>query len=339
MAEYESERLSQNLPLKNYIHNTKTQLLQLVFQGLLKINFEEDEDDDDWGHALSAACCLQKMSLLIKDEVLDPVIVFFSQNIIVENWKNKYASLMALGSVTEGPTKAKFSQLILQSLGNLLTMFGDQSVKVREAISWVMSRICEHHSDVVTHHSVMSSFLGVILNSLSDIPRVSTQCCQAIEKLAASNEPMSQDQQMNALTPYYKQIVESLFLNAKREDGIEQGINLAQSSYIALTSVVQNSCVQSVNESFQLLIVVLQELEKTLTPNAMGHERAVQLQDLLCGLVQVILIRVDEKVDEETAKKIIILIIQLFKQAQKVTESGLIAFQGLVVGAGSKIDI
>jgi hypothetical protein len=31
----------------------------MILQGLLVINFEEDEDDDDWGHALSAACCLQ----------------------------------------------------------------------------------------------------------------------------------------------------------------------------------------------------------------------------------------------------------------------------------------
>jgi hypothetical protein len=37
---------------------SKEELLQLVFDGLLKINFEEDEDDDEWGHHLSAACCL-----------------------------------------------------------------------------------------------------------------------------------------------------------------------------------------------------------------------------------------------------------------------------------------
>ena len=46
----------------------------LVFEGLLQIHFEEDEDDDEWGHSLSATCCLQKMSLMLKDEVLSPVI-------------------------------------------------------------------------------------------------------------------------------------------------------------------------------------------------------------------------------------------------------------------------
>ena len=44
--------------MKNYINECKSDLLGLIFAGLLKINFEEDDDDDEWGHALSAACCL-----------------------------------------------------------------------------------------------------------------------------------------------------------------------------------------------------------------------------------------------------------------------------------------
>jgi hypothetical protein len=30
-------------------------------------------------------------------------------------------------------------------------MFKDKNAKVREAISWVMSRICEHHADVLSN--------------------------------------------------------------------------------------------------------------------------------------------------------------------------------------------
>lgn len=81
LAEIENSKIERGQPLKNYIGSTKTQLLQLIFMGLLKINFEEDEDDDDWGHALSAACCLQAMSQLLKNEVMDPVVLFVSQNI------------------------------------------------------------------------------------------------------------------------------------------------------------------------------------------------------------------------------------------------------------------
>lgn len=44
-------------------------------------------------------------------------------------------------------------------------------------------------------------------------------------------------------------------------------------------------------------------------------------------------------VDQALASNIITVIISMFKQAEKVTENGLIAFQGLVVGLGSNIQI
>jgi len=58
LAEEETERKTNGKVCHNYIEGCKDQLLQLVLNGLLIINFEEDEDDDEWGNALSAACCL-----------------------------------------------------------------------------------------------------------------------------------------------------------------------------------------------------------------------------------------------------------------------------------------
>ena len=44
-------------------------------------------------------------------------------------------------------------------------------------------------------------------------------------------------------------------------------------------------------------------------------------------------------VTKETADGISMLLIKLFEQAGRVTENGLIAFQGLCVGLGDKIDL
>lgn len=85
-----------------------------------------------------------------------PVVNFVSQNIHLADWKNKYASLIALGSITEGPDKQVFSEVIMQSLSNLLNMFEDKNGKVREAISWVMGRICDHHAEVLSNPNVIS---------------------------------------------------------------------------------------------------------------------------------------------------------------------------------------
>ena len=70
---------------------------------------------------------------------MGPIVGFISENIVQEDWKLRYASLMALGAISEGPEKAKFAEVIVPSLAQLLKMLEDPSVKVREAIGWVFS--------------------------------------------------------------------------------------------------------------------------------------------------------------------------------------------------------
>lgn len=52
-----------------------------MHKGLLVIEFEEDEDDDEWGHALASAYCLKKLALLLKNDVMDNVVQFVAANI------------------------------------------------------------------------------------------------------------------------------------------------------------------------------------------------------------------------------------------------------------------
>lgn len=234
---------------------------------------------------------------------------------------------MALGSITEGPDKQKFLEVIVQALQNLLQMFKDTNGKVREAISWVMSRICEHHADVLTNEQIIHQFMICIIGAMSDKPRISNQCCSAIEKLSQSCEPTNYHQQRsNALTPYFKDTISSLMQNSQREDYAGTGVDLVQASYVAMTSLVQNSCSDSNDVIYELMIPILQTLEQTLNLNVMSLEKANHMQDALCGLIQVILIKVGTMVEKPLAANIVQVIISLFKQAEKVTENGLIAF-------------
>lgn len=99
---------------------------------------------------MSAGCCLQKVALLIKNDVMELVFPFVSENLHKPDWKMRYSALIALGAIIEGPDKIKFKEVLVPGLENLLKMFQDTSSKVRESISWVVSKICEHHADVVT---------------------------------------------------------------------------------------------------------------------------------------------------------------------------------------------
>ena len=39
---------------------------------------DDDDDDEEWGVNMSAGCCLQKVSMLLRNDVIEPVIAFAS---------------------------------------------------------------------------------------------------------------------------------------------------------------------------------------------------------------------------------------------------------------------
>jgi hypothetical protein len=101
-----------NAPCSNYITRCSDSLIDLIIQGLQIITFDEDDDDDDWGHSLSAAVCLQKLSILIKNDVMPKIVEFSAKMTNLEDWKPKYAGLIALGCIAEGPEKTKFFEMV-----------------------------------------------------------------------------------------------------------------------------------------------------------------------------------------------------------------------------------
>ena len=71
-------------------------------------------------------------------------------------------------------------------------MYSDPSVKVRTAISWFFSKICEHFGDIMTStEEITKVFIGILLASIIDRPKISEYSCLAIEKLAESLQPLN----------------------------------------------------------------------------------------------------------------------------------------------------
>lgn len=71
----------------------------------------------------------------------------------------------------------------------------------------------------------------------------------------------------------------------------------------------------------------------------MSVNEASNIQDSLCNLLQAILMKVGHRVEKPLADNMIQMIIDLFKQAEKVTDNGLIAFNGMIVGCGDKVEL
>lgn len=56
---------------------------------------------------------MNAIAIINGDQILDQVIDFVSNNINSPNWKLRYSSLLALGSITEGPDRMKFLNKIM----------------------------------------------------------------------------------------------------------------------------------------------------------------------------------------------------------------------------------
>ena len=143
---------------------------------------------------------------MIKNEALEPVFSFASQNLPAQDWKQRYAGLIALGAIIVGPERDAFKKMVMPGLQGLIGMFTDSSLKVRESLTWVIGKICEHHADILINHS--DDFTGFFVNqlcvSLQDKPKISQQVCQAIDRLSESTADLnSQECESNALTPYF----------------------------------------------------------------------------------------------------------------------------------------
>ena len=123
----------------NYVFTFKDALIQLLLECISNVQIEDEDDaEEEWGVNLASGCCLVKVSLLLKNVVVGPVMDFVRQNIgNQQEWKKRYSALIALGAIADGPEKQNFATTIQQSWANLSAMFNDQSIKVREAIAWV----------------------------------------------------------------------------------------------------------------------------------------------------------------------------------------------------------
>jgi len=103
LAEVEAGRIEKGGNSMGYIVTTKDHLIPLLLGRMQHITMEDDEDEEEWGVNMSAGCCLQKISVILKNDVMLPVVEFVKNNIMSQDWKLKYASLMALGAISEGP--------------------------------------------------------------------------------------------------------------------------------------------------------------------------------------------------------------------------------------------
>ena len=126
IAEVEIARLETQGQILNFIDTNSAFLLNLLLQCISNVQIDdEDEAEEEWGVNLASGCCLVKLSLLLKNKVVQPVVQFVSTNIVDTDWKKRYAALMALGAIADGPDKQEFAKIVMPSMAQLFNMTKD----------------------------------------------------------------------------------------------------------------------------------------------------------------------------------------------------------------------
>lgn len=90
------------------------------------------------------------------------------------------------------------------------------------------------------------------------------------------------------------------------------GVDLQQASYMTMTTLVQHCCTNSYDLVYQLMFATLQHLEQSVKSPQLSGDGLRRLQDLLCGLLQVQLVKIGDRVDASVGNNIIQLIIGIF---------------------------
>jgi hypothetical protein len=102
-------------------------------------------------------------------------------------------------------------------------------------------------------------------------------------------------------------------------------------SHSALISLVQFSCVDTKPLVYQMMIHFVKTLEQTISNPVANQEKNTEHQNMVLSLLQVIFVRVGDMIDDQTG--------QLFQKLKQVTEQGLMAYSGLCLGLGKRVNV
>lgn len=132
-------------------------------------------------------------------------------------------------------------------------------------------------------------------------PNVANKVCWALQNLASSFGEDSGNA-TGSLSPFLPNILQALLAMAERQDCPDG--RLRTTAYETLNAVIVNSALDACPLAVQLIPVVLQKLEATFhmpSGTAEQQERQAELQGLLCGNLQVVVMKLNPRMVKKAA--------------------------------------
>uniref|UniRef100_A0A1D1ZAR7 Importin subunit beta-1 n=1 Tax=Anthurium amnicola TaxID=1678845 RepID=A0A1D1ZAR7_9ARAE len=274
------------IPCFYFIKQALPALVPMLLETLLKQEEDQDQDDGAWNLAMAGGTCLGLVARTVGDDIVPLVMPFIEENINKPDWRQREAATYAFGSILEGPSPDKLTDIVKHALNFMLTaLMKDQNNHVKDTTAWTLGRIFEFlhgstmETPVITQENCQQ-ILTVLLHSMKDVPNVAEKACGALYFLAQGYEDVGT---ASPLSPFFQDIVQALLAVTHREDAGESRLRTA--AYETLNEVVRCSTDETAPTVMQLVPVIMMELHKTIE----GQEKQNELQGLLCGCLQVII--------------------------------------------------
>jgi importin subunit beta-1 len=303
-------------------------LLPILLETLTKQEDEEAEGDEDWNISLAAAHCLERMALVLKDQIVDPIIGFVRQYVASPEWRLREAAIMAFSSVLEGPSSAKIGPIVSSGLPALISSMGDKIPLVRDTTGYAISRIFEYHPKAVTAEA-LPPLVTALLTMLGDRnPRIASVAALSLHNLAWACQDQADDA-TNVISPFFTAVLQQLFVAAARPDG-EEG-NLRNTSHEAIDVMINNGALDTHAITEHAMTEVINRLALTFQVSADLQDR-MTVQSMLCGTLGCCIRKLPLSVIQPKADRCMELFLQV------LSHKGAIAHEDALISIGFLAD-
>jgi importin subunit beta-1 len=332
VADVEIKRLEEHQLLQNgtletaylgIVEQAAPALIPLLTQCLIRRDEDEDVEGENWNRVLAASACVSLFAQVAPKATLEAAVPFIREHLDVQrNWRSHEAALVAVGSIAVTFTSANDEQTTLEVFALPLRMLETaQNEAVRDTAAWSLGRLIAH---LVTHlnANVIEAALTALMRALADTPRVARSACYALTSLIETQHESAEA--LASISAATLTLANALWQTAQRDDADEW--NLLASSYETLIALVQQSSPENARSlareylplTMHSLERALQESDAMLAASANQPAFQIEIQGLLCGLIQVFVQHLDPPLLEGTTSRLVEMILQVLNRNRSV---------------------
>lgn len=293
LDENHSDADADSLKSHDFIKSALPQLVPLLLEQLTKQEEGSDGDEGAWNVALAAGTALGLAAVVVGDPIVELVMPYIQENIqrnsAEEDWRRREAATFAFGCILEGPHMERLMDLARAGLEFLFAALKDNNSQVKSTTAWAIGRIFQfvHGGAPLLGPENLPSVVNALLLSLKDEVHTAEKVCYAISQLAAGFE----GKDPSPLSPYFKDIIAALLETAARPTiDVGEAARLQTQAFEAVNDVVRASSLDAASFVAQLIPVIVAKLQEAVLAPAVSAdavEHAVEMQGLLCGVIQV----------------------------------------------------